>query len=468
MILLESVIAVPRQSGICQHVRGDRALELITRGNARYDETRAVFNAMIDRYPAVIARCATPGDVASALELARREGLAVAVRAGGHSVAGMSVNDGGMVIDVRPMKQVAVDPVNRTVTAGAGLTWAELDGATQEHGLATTGGRVSSTGIAGFTLGGGSGWAERKFGLACDNLVSVGLVTADGRQITASEASHPDLFWALHGGGGNFGVVTALEYRLHSLGPTVLAGLLLWPAEAGGVVAQAYCDLAADAPSELGSALVFLTGPPEDFVPAYLQGTTVAGMALLWVGDPSEGQDAIKPFLDLQPAVNLVGPMPYTAFQQMIDDPPGLRNYWSADYHDAFDDDALDTFVRSGNERRSPFSQLILLPWGGAVADRGESDTPMANRSVRWITHPFAVWEDPADDDANIAWARAFRRDIARHATGGIYLNFIGNEGQDRVRAAYGSANYERLTRIKAGYDPGNVFRGNQNIQPAQ
>jgi len=442
-------------------------LDLITRDDARYDQSRAVFNAMIDRYPAVIARCATPGDVASALDMASREGMAVAVRAGGHSVAGMSVNDGGMVIDVRPMKQVTVDAVARTVTAGAGVTWAELDAATQQHGLATTGGRVSSTGIAGFTLGGGSGWAERKFGLACDNLISVDLVTAAGEQITASETEHPELFWALHGGGGNFGVATALEYQLHLLGPTVLAGLLLWPARAGRDVAVAYRDLAADAVRELGSGLVFLTGPPEEFVPGYLQGTTVAGLALLWAGDPADGQDAIKPFLDLEPAVNVVAPMPYVAFQQMIDDPPGMRNYWSADYHDEFDDDALEVFIRYGSERRSPLTQQILLPWGGAVTDRGESDTPMANRSVRWITHPFAVWDDAAGDDANIAWARAFRRDIAKHTTGGIYLNFIGDEGQDRVRAAYGPANYARLASIKAAYDPDNVFRGNQNIEPA-
>src|ERR1700733_13574138 len=210
---------------------------------------------MIDRRPAVVARCATPADVAAALELAGREGLAVAVRAGGHSVAGMSVNDGGMVIDVRPMKEITVDPDKRTVRAGAGVTWAELDAATQEYGLATTGGRVSSTGIAGFTLGGGSGWAERKFGLACDNLISVSLVTADGRPVTASPTEHPDLFWALHGGGGNFGVATALEFRLHPLGPTVLAGLALWPGEDGLEVARAYRDLAAEAPRELGSGL---------------------------------------------------------------------------------------------------------------------------------------------------------------------------------------------------------------------
>ena len=442
-------------------------MDLITRTDARYDESRAVFNGMIDRYPAIIAQCATPGDVASALALAGRDELDVAVRAGGHSVAGMSVNDGGMVIDVRPMKQITVDPDGRRVTAGAGVTWGEFDAATQQHGLATTGGRVSSTGIAGFTLGGGSGWAERTFGLACDNLISVDLVTADGKQLTASESEHPDLFWALHGGGGNFGVATALEFRLHPLGPTVLAGLALWPGREGSEVARAYRDLAADAPDELGSGLVFLTGPPEEFVPASLQGQTVAGLALLWAGDPGEGQDAIKPFLELQPAANVIGPMPYAVFQQMIDDPPGMRNYWSGDYHDELDDDALDVFVRYGHERRSPRTQQIMLPWGGAVAAAGESGTPLANRSVKWLTHPFAVWEDPADDDANIAWAQAFRRDIAKHANGGVYLNFVGDEGQDRVRAAYGPANYERLAGIKASYDPDNVFRGNQNILPA-
>ena len=443
-------------------------MDLITRADASYDDLRAVYNGMIDRRPAVIARCATPADVAAALELARRKDLAVAVRAGGHSVAGMSVNDGGMVIDVRPMKDISVDPDGRTVKAGAGVTWAEFDAATQEHGLATTGGRVSSTGIAGFTLGGGSGWAERKFGLACDNLISVDLVTADGRQVTASQSEHPNLFWALHGGGGNFGVATALEYQLHPLGPTVLAGLLAWPEEAGLDSARVYRDLAADAPCELGSGLVFLTGPPEEFIPASLQGNTIAAMALLWAGDPAEGQDAIKPFLDLRPAANVVAPMPYATFQQLIDEPPGMRNYWSADYHDEFDDDAIDVFVRAGRDRRSPFTQQIMFPWGGAVADRDDADSPLANRSVRWLTHPFAVWADAADDDANIAWAQAFRRDIAKHTNGGVYLNFIGDEGQDRVRAAYGAANYDRLAGVKAEYDPGNVFRGNQNIQPAR
>jgi FAD/FMN-containing dehydrogenase len=442
-------------------------LELIGSHDARYDEARAVFNAMIDRRPAVIARCATPSDVAHALELADREDYAVAVRAGGHSVAGMSVNDGGMVIDVRPMKTISIDPDARTAKVGAGVTWGEFDQAAQQHGLATTGGRVSTTGVAGYTLGGGSGWTERKFGLACDNLISVDLVTADGRPITASRTERPELFWALHGGGGNFGVATAFEFELHPLGPTVLAGLLAWPASEASEVARVYRDLAYDSPDELGSGLVLQSGPPEEIVPEHLRGAPIAGLAVLWAGDPAQGQDFVKPFVDLHPDANLVAPMPYATFQSMIDEPPGMRHYWSAEFHDDFTDDAIDVFVKYGAERPSPLTQLILFPWGGAVARGDDGSSPMGNRSVRWITHPFAVWEDSADNEANIAWTKNYRRDIARHTNGGTYLNFIGDEGQDRVRAAFGPANYDRLAAVKAEYDPANVFKANQNIRPA-
>jgi FAD/FMN-containing dehydrogenase len=442
-------------------------MELVKRGDSRYEDVRSVFNRMIQKQPAVIAQCASPADVIEALALAKREGQGVAVRAGGHSVAGMSLVDGGLVIDVRPMKDIQVDPDARQVRVGAGVTWGEFDRATQEHGLATTGGRVSTTGVAGLTLGGGSGWAERAYGLTCDNLISVDLVTADGRQVTASEDENPDLFWALHGGGGNFGVATSFVFRLHDLGPEVTAGLMLWPGDAGREVALAYRDYALTAPDEFGSGLVFITGPPEDFVPAHLQGQTVAAVAALWAGSVEDGAAAMKPLRALSPEVDLIGPMPYADFQCMLDDPPGKNNYWSADYHDAFPDEAVDVFVKYGFERQSPFTQQILLPWGGAVARVGEDETPMTNRQVSWITHPFAVWEDDADNDANIEWARSFRRDIARYASGGIYLNFIGDEGEDRVRAAYGDAKYKRLAAIKGEWDPTNVFQGNQNIKPA-
>jgi FAD/FMN-containing dehydrogenase len=342
-----------------------------------------------------------------------------------------------------------------------------FDRAAQEHGLATTGGRVSSTGVAGFTLGGGSGWIERSYGLACDNLIAVDLVTADGRTVTASEDENPDLFWALHGGGGNFGVATSFVFRLHPVGPMVTAGLMLWPGDAAKDVARLYRDIAYDAPDALGSGLVCLTGPPEEFVPAHLQGTTVVGVAACWAGDVDEGAEAVKPLRDRSPEVDLVGPMPYAEFQCMLDDPPGLHNYWSADYHDELPDDALDIFIKYGSERQSPFTQQLMIPWGGAVSRVSEDATPMTNRDVSWITHPFAVWEDPADTEKNIEWARAFRRDIAHYANGGVYLNFIGDEGQDRVRAAYGDEKYRRLATIKGEWDPTNVFKGNQNIKPA-
>ena len=442
-------------------------MQLITGSDPTYDDDRSVFNSMIDKRPAVIAKCGSARDVVEAIELAQREGHAIAVRAGGHSVAGMSTNDGGIVIDVRPMKSIEVDPVAMTARVGAGVTWSEFDRAGQAHALATTGGRVSTTGVAGFTLGGGSGWLERKFGLACDNLVSVDLVCADGREVTASEDENPELFWGLHGGGGNFGVATSFTFRMHRVGPEVLAGLLIWPGDAGFDVGRAYRDLAFAAPDELGSGLVFLTGPPEEFIPIHLQGVTVTAVALLWAGDIADGEEAIRPLRDLRPEVDLVGPMPYADFQCMIDDPPGHRNYWSADYHDQFPDDAIDVFVKYGFERPSPLAQQILLPWGGAVARVAEDATPLANRSVRWLSHPFGVWESEVDDARNIEWVRGFRRDIARYTNGGIYLNFVGNEGQDRIRAAYGDAKYERLSRLKAEWDPSNNFRGNQNIEPA-
>ena len=442
-------------------------MDLIPIGDARYEEARSIHNGMIDKRPAVIAQCASAKDVLEALEVARRGTYEIAVRAGGHSVAGMCLNEGGLVIDVRPMKDVEVDPDGRRVRVGAGVTWGEFDRATQAHGLATTGGRISSTGVAGLTLGGGSGWAERAFGLACDNLISVDLVTADGREVTASTESNPDLFWALHGGGGNFGVATSFEFRLHPLGPTVTAGLMMWPGEAAGDVARAYRDWASGAPDELGSGLVVITGPPADFVPIHLQGTTVIAVAALWAGDVDDGAEAIRPLRELSPEVDLIGPMPYTDLQSMLDEPAGNHNYWSAEYLDSLPDEALDVFVKYGFERQSPLTQQILLPWGGAVARVPEDATPMTNRQVAWIAHPYAVWEPSGNSSRNIEWARSFRRDIANFANGGVYLNFIGDEGDDRVRAAFGDAKYRRLASIKGEWDPGNVFKGNQNIRPA-
>jgi FAD/FMN-containing dehydrogenase len=433
-----------------------------------YDQARALFNAMIDKRPAVIAQCASADDIAAAVRFGRETGLPTAVRSGGHSVAGMSTVDDGLVVDLRNMKTIDVDAAQRTVRCGAGLTAAELDRATQEHGLATTGGRVSTTGVAGFTLGGGSGWLERKYGLACDNLIAVELVTAACEQIRASESENPDLFWALHGGGGNFGVATAFEFRLHPVGPTVMAGLMLWPGERGREVMEALREAMESAPDELALAAVYLTGPPEEFVPPELRGQLCCGAAVLWAGESADdGEPYAGRFRELEPAVDLVGPMPYTEFQRMIDDPPGLRNYWTADYLDELSDDAIEVFVSHSERMPVPSAcQSIMFPWGGQVARVSPADTPMAQRDATWVTHPFVLWESAVDDERHLAWGRAISADLKRFASGGVYLNFIGDEGQDRVRAAFGDR-YDRLARIKARYDPDNFFRLNQNIKPA-
>jgi FAD/FMN-containing dehydrogenase len=380
----------------------------------------------------------------------------------------MSLCDGGLVVDVRPMKRIEVDPARRSVRVGAGCTWGEFDRATQQYGLATTGGRVSTTGVAGLTLGGGSGWLERRHGLACDNLISVELVTADGTLITASEDEHPDLFWALHGGGGNFGVATSLTFRLHPVGPEVLAGLLLYPAEAGHDLLRLLRDLVPDAPDEFGPAVAYLTVPADEELPSHLHGQLVSALVFCHGGSIAEGERLIEPFRDLGPEADLVGPVAYADFQCSIDDPPGYRNWWTAEYLHVVTDEAID--VVHGQSLRTPSpapAQSFIIPWGGAVARVGENATPLTQRDATWVVHPFALWENPADDDTVIGWARGFRNDLRRFASGGVYLNFIGDEGEHRVRSAFGEEKYQRLAAIKAQYDPDNVFRGNQNIKPA-
>jgi FAD/FMN-containing dehydrogenase len=441
-------------------------MQWIRPGEPDYDERRALFNAMIDKRPRLIAACATAADVTTALDRARADGLAVAVRSGGHAVAGQSSIDDGLVIDVRPMKSIEIDPVARTAWVGAGCTWGEFDSAAQIHGLATTGGRVSTTGVSGLTLGGGSGWLERKHGLSCDNLLAVELVTADGRELRADDRQHPELLWACKGGGGNFGVVTALEFALHPVGPLILGGLMAWPESGGPEVARRYRDIAYDAPVDLGSGLVVLNGPPEDFVPAHLQGQPIVGIAVMWTGDEAAGTEIVQVLRDLNPEIDLVGEMPYAQMQSMLDDPPGLRQYWSADYHNTLPDDALDIFLAAGSARPSALTQHLMLPWGGAISAVADDATPLSQRKAAWVTHPFGTWEYAADDAANIAWVRDYRAAIEPFATGGTYLNFIGNEGQERITAAFGEYNLQRLREIKSEYDPENVFAGNQNIRP--
>jgi FAD/FMN-containing dehydrogenase len=432
-----------------------------------FDQARKVFNAMIDRRPAVIAQCSNDAEVAEALRYGRENSLAIAVRAGGHSVAGMSTNDGGLVVDVRPMKTIDVDPESGIVTVGAGVTWGEFDHAAQEHALAVTGGRASTTGVAGFTLGGGSGWLERSFGFACDSLVSVNLVTADGDRVTASATENPELFWALHGGGGNFGVATSFTFQAHRLGPVVQAGIWLWPGEEATAVTRAYRDLALAAPDGAGLALLYLTAPPEPFVPEHLVGKMVVAIGYVYAGETEEGSEHARPFRELGPAVDLVGDTPYAEFNGSLDDPPDHYNYWSADHHDELPDDALDLFVDSARNLPDATSQLLIARWGGAVGGNAGAATPLVNRNAAWVSHPYGISPTPGEGQRAKAWVQDFRGRIAPYATGGVWLNFIGNEGQDRIRAAFGDVNYARLARVKRDFDPQNVFQGNQNILPA-
>lgn len=432
-----------------------------------YDENRSIFNAMINRRPEIIAQCGTTRDVIAAVNFARNHNLLTAVRGGGHGVAGTAVCDGGIVIDLRMMHEVAVDPARRIARADGGATWGDFDRATQAHALGTTGGRVSGTGVGGLTLGGGSGWLERKFGLACDNLRSVDLVTADGSLVTASATENPDLFWALHGGGGNFGVAVSLEFSLHDVGPEIFIGLLLHPPERGPQLARLYRDFIRTAPDEVGGGFAYLTAPPEEFVPEHVRGTIRSGLILTYAGDLEVAQRIFAPLIEFGPPdVALVMPAPYAEFQHMLDDPPGFRNYWTAEYLDDLPDEAIDVFCAYGAKMKPSPTQLILLPWGGAVARVGADETPMTKRDAAWVMHPLALWESAEDDGFWIPWARAAAADLKRFTSGGVYLNFIGEEGEDRVVAAYGKDKYERLSEIKARFDPTNMFRLNQNIKP--
>jgi FAD/FMN-containing dehydrogenase len=452
------------QAALDELRRGFRG-QIILPSDLVYDEARTVFNAMIDRRPAVIAQCAAVDDVVRAVRFGRKLGLEIAVRGGGHGVAGRALTEGGVVIDLRRMNGVSVDPNTRTAIVGGGATMSHLDRGTQPHGLATTGGRVSTTGVGGFTLGGGGGWFDRKFGLACDNLVSVDLVTADGGIVHASEDRNPELFWALHGGGGNFGVATSFTLRLYEL-RSVTAALLLWPPDAGARIMRAYRDFMESAPDEVGGGLIFLTGPPEEFCPEHLVGKLALGVLIAYAGPEAEAREVASPMLALGHHGAMIAEMPYADFQCMLDDPPGNRNYWSAEYLDRLPDEAVDRFCARARDMIVPSpSQHVLFPQGGAVA-RGPADYPVPWRHAPWVVHPFGLWKDPSDDERAKRWARNVRADLQQWSSGAVYLNFIGDEGPDRLVAGFGKENYARLTRVKAQYDPDNVFHLNHNIKP--
>jgi len=444
--------------------------ELISAADgARFDAARIGFNAVFDRRPGLIARASCTADVVAAIAFARASGIPLAVRGGGHSVAGYSTIEGGLLLDLGPMKEVRVDPAARRVRAQAGLTWGELDRATQAFGLATTGGRVSSTGIAGFILGSGSGWLERLHGLACDNLLSAEVVSAEGRLLTASATENAELFWGLKGGGGNFGVVTEFELALHPVGPIVLGGLLLFPREAAAQVCRAYRDLLGDAPPELGGGLVFLVAPPAPFVPEGLRLRPAVAVVVAWFGPPERGQLVLQALRRaVTPAADLVQPMPYCALQALLDagNPPGRRHYWRSDNLRALDDSAIDVLVACADRATSPFSNVILQPGGHALAAVADDATPLGGRAAPWQAHCYGSWEG-GDDAVHVAWVKDTERALAPWAAGRVSLNFVSDAGADRVRAAFGDAKYRRLAALKQQFDPANLFRNNQNVPPA-
>ena len=443
---------------------------LIHPGDAEYDEARKVFNGMVDRAPALIARCSSADDVSAAVRLAVAQNLPLSVYGGGHSATGAAVCDAGICVDMRGMKGIKVDVENATVRAEGGLTWAELDAATQEHGLAVTGGRVSTTGIAGLTLGSGSGWLERKLGLVCDNLTRVEMVTADGRQVVASDTENPDLFWAIRGGGGNFGVVTAFHLRLHPIGPVVFGGLLVYAPSQGRELLRFWRDFMRDAPDEVGSALAFITAPPEEFVPEPMRGTPVIAVVCCYAGDVADGEKAFAPLVEFgPPGLAMVQPMPYVAVQQLIDagNPKGMRGYWTGDFFADLPDEAVDTLVERATKPVSPFTQTILIPGGGAIARVDDDAMAFGNRKDAFNIHYLGMWAEPGADEENIAWTKALSGAMKPWTTGRVYLNFLADEGQGRIEAGFGPEKYARLRQLKRRWDPQNLFRHNQNIPPA-
>jgi FAD/FMN-containing dehydrogenase len=442
---------------------------LIGPGDADYDEVRKVYNAMIDRRPALIAQCAGPDDVAQIVSFAQAHDLPLAVRGGGHNGAGLGTVDEGVVIDLSPLRDIRVDPQARTVTVGGGCTWGEVDRATGEHGLATPSGIISTTGVGGLTLGGGLGHLTRKFGLAIDNLLEAEVVLANGERVRAGADSHPDLFWALRGGGGNFGVVTSFTFRLHEVG-TVVAGPTFWSIEDSAEVLSAYRDFLPNAPRELNGFFAFLSVPPGPPFPEELHLRKVCGVVWCYVGNEDDAAAAMAPLLDALPAPLLhgVAPVPHADFQGAFDGvyPAGHQWYWRADFVNEISDEAVEAHARFGAAMPTWQSTMHLYPIDGAAHDVGSDDTPWSYREAKWGAVFAGVDPDPANVETIKNWTVDYFDALHPHSAGGAYVNMMMDEGQERVRASYRD-NYGRLAQIKAEYDPGNVFRVNQNIEPA-
>jgi hypothetical protein len=449
-------------------LRGRFRGALLRPGEEGYDEARRIWNGAIDRHPALIARCAGADDVATAVRFAREHDLAVSVRGGGHAVAGHAVVDGGVMIDLSLLKAVRVDPETRVARAAGGLLWRELDAATQRFGLATTGGIIGHTGIGGLTLGGGLGHLMRRHGLTVDNLLAVDLVTADGEPLRVDAGTEPELLWGLRGGGGNFGIATAFEYRLHPVGPMVLGGPVFWRLEDAPKVLGVLRDYAPEAPDELGITLAMMLAPPAPFLPAEQDGKPVLSLLPVWSGELEEGRRAVAPLLGAAPPVaELVRPVPYLTIQSMLDGgaPHGRHYYWRSHRLPGLSEEVIDTFVNQVGTITSPFSQVNGWAMGGAVSRVDPEATAVGEREVGFDISFAAAWlpTDP-EPDRHVAWARAGWEALRPHSSG-VYVNFISDEGDAGVKTAYGQR-LKRLTALKDRYDPANLFRMNANIPP--
>jgi FAD/FMN-containing dehydrogenase len=442
--------------------------QLVMPGDPAYDAYRGVWNGSIDRFPALIARCGGVADVVEVVRFARSTGLALAVRGGGHSYPGHSVCDGGIVLDLAPMKGIRVDPGMRTARVQAGALWGELDRETQAFGLATTGGIVTHTGVAGLTLGGGIGWLHRKHGLTIDQLLAVDLVTASGDFVEASETENGDLFWGLRGGGGNFGVATEFEFRLHPVGPTVFAGPIYWPMEEAPAVLRFYREWVAQAPDELMTIVVQRKAPAAAFVPQELHGRPIVSVACCYAGPLEEGERLVRPLKAFgSPVLDRCEPKPYVAHQAMFDAsfPHGWRYYFRACDVAELSDDVIGVMVEHGRRIVSPITTVALFQMGGAVARVGESETAFNGRSAGFTVNINGNSRSAAGFESEREWARTFWAALEPYHTS-VYVNFLMEEGEERIRAAYGAEKYERLKALKRRYDPTNLFRLNQNIPP--
>ncbi len=453
-------------SGLARQMRG----ELMRPGDAGYDAARRVYNAMIDKRPAFIARCAQAADVQAAVNFGREHGLLVAVRGGGHNGAGLGTCDDGLVIDLSPMRAVQVDAARREVRVEGGCTWNDVDQATHPFGLAVPTGFISSTGVGGLTLGGGLGYLTRRYGLTIDNLLSAELVLADGRQVTASADAHADLFWALRGGGGNFGVVTAFTFRGQPAGPTVYGGPIFWPLEHAEAVMRFWRDWVLTGPEELNGWFGFHTVPPVEMFPAEHHLQQMAVICWCYTGPLDEAEQVFRPIRACAPAaIDFAGPLPYPALQSLFDGlyPAGLQWYWNADFFTELSEAAIALHVQHARQLPSVHSTMHLYPLSGAAQRVGRHDTAWSFREANFAQVIVGVDPDPANNPRTIAWSQEYWRALHPHSAGGAYVNMMMEEGQARVQAAYRD-NYPRLARVKAQYDPNNLFRVNQNIQPAR